>query len=139
MDDFTELQRPLSGRRAPASRCSFVAALAVVGIVAFAAGALFTSAGSSAHLAKLAESPIPSPVAKGERFRKKLIFSDEFDFLDFTKWRHEISMSGGGNWYAIASTPLALIPRTTRCAACELASTTVAHHAPPLDALFQGV
>jgi hypothetical protein len=27
-----------------------------------------------------------------------LIFSDEFDKLDFENWQHEITMSGGGNW-----------------------------------------
>jgi len=27
-----------------------------------------------------------------------LIFEDNFDFLDFKTWQHEISMSGGGNW-----------------------------------------
>ena len=42
---------------------------------------------------------------------EKLIWSDEFEFLDFSKWKHEvlsnfiifiysaqITMSGGGNW-----------------------------------------
>lgn len=28
----------------------------------------------------------------------ELIFSDEFDQLDFDKWQHELTMSGGGNW-----------------------------------------
>lgn len=27
-----------------------------------------------------------------------LIFEDEFDFLDFNKWKHEITLSGYGNW-----------------------------------------
>jgi hypothetical protein len=27
-----------------------------------------------------------------------LIWSDDFDFLDFTKWDHEITAGGGGNW-----------------------------------------
>jgi len=27
-----------------------------------------------------------------------VLFEDNFDFLDFTKWGHEITMSGGGNW-----------------------------------------
>ena len=27
-----------------------------------------------------------------------LVWSDEFDTLDFTKWKHEITMGGGGNW-----------------------------------------
>lgn len=28
----------------------------------------------------------------------KLIFSDDFVKLDFTKWKHDITLSGGGNW-----------------------------------------
>lgn len=28
----------------------------------------------------------------------KLVFQDDFDFLDFTKWRHDITLAGGGNW-----------------------------------------
>jgi beta-glucanase (GH16 family) len=28
----------------------------------------------------------------------KLIFDDEFNTLDFHKWRHDITLSGGGNW-----------------------------------------
>jgi beta-glucanase (GH16 family) len=28
----------------------------------------------------------------------KIIFEDNFDFLDFTKWRHDITLAGGGNW-----------------------------------------
>lgn len=27
-----------------------------------------------------------------------LIFEDTFDKLDFSKWEHELTMSGGGNW-----------------------------------------
>lgn len=27
-----------------------------------------------------------------------LVFEDNFDSLDFKKWKHEINMSGGGNW-----------------------------------------
>lgn len=27
-----------------------------------------------------------------------LIFSDDFDKFDFKTWKHEITMSGGGNW-----------------------------------------
>lgn len=27
-----------------------------------------------------------------------LVFEDNFDKLDFTKWQHEITMGGGGNW-----------------------------------------
>ena len=28
----------------------------------------------------------------------ELIFEDNFDFLDTSKWEHEITMAGGGNW-----------------------------------------
>lgn len=27
-----------------------------------------------------------------------LIFGDEFDSLNMTRWKHEITMGGGGNW-----------------------------------------
>lgn len=29
---------------------------------------------------------------------EKLIFSDEFNTLNFTTWQHEITAGGGGNW-----------------------------------------
>jgi len=29
---------------------------------------------------------------------EKLVWEDNFDKLDFTKWQHELTMSGGGNW-----------------------------------------
>lgn len=35
----------------------------------------------------------PSTVCSGE-----LIFQDNFDFLDTSRWKHEISLAGGGNW-----------------------------------------
>ena len=28
----------------------------------------------------------------------KLVFEDNFDTLDFQKWRHDITLAGGGNW-----------------------------------------
>lgn len=28
----------------------------------------------------------------------KLVFEDNFDKFDFTKWKHDITLSGGGNW-----------------------------------------
>ena len=31
-------------------------------------------------------------------FSAKLVFEDNFDFLDFDKWRHDITLAGGGNW-----------------------------------------
>lgn len=35
----------------------------------------------------------PSNVCSGE-----LIFEDNFDFLDTSRWKHEVSLAGGGNW-----------------------------------------
>jgi len=29
---------------------------------------------------------------------EKVIFEDDFKFLDFDKWQHELTMGGGGNW-----------------------------------------
>ncbi len=28
----------------------------------------------------------------------KIVFQDNFDELDFTKWKHDITLAGGGNW-----------------------------------------
>ena len=33
-----------------------------------------------------------------QAFADKLVWQDNFDTLDFTKWQHEITMGGGGNW-----------------------------------------
>jgi len=30
--------------------------------------------------------------------QSKIVFQDDFDTLDFTKWRHDITLAGGGNW-----------------------------------------
>jgi hypothetical protein len=38
-------------------------------------------------------SKAPSSICSGQ-----LIFEDNFDTLDQSKWRHEITMAGGGNW-----------------------------------------
>lgn len=27
-----------------------------------------------------------------------LIFEDNFDFFDQARWKHEVSLAGGGNW-----------------------------------------
>jgi len=29
---------------------------------------------------------------------EKLVFMDEFNYLNFKAWQHELTMSGGGNW-----------------------------------------
>lgn len=34
----------------------------------------------------------------GTAIAETLIFEDNFDTLDFSKWQHEITLSGGGNW-----------------------------------------
>lgn len=28
----------------------------------------------------------------------EVVFEDDFESFDFTKWRHDITLSGGGNW-----------------------------------------
>jgi hypothetical protein len=45
--------------------------------------------------------PWPQPVEEEfeyNEFGEKLIFSDDFETLDFRKWKHDLTMSGGGNW-----------------------------------------
>ena len=34
----------------------------------------------------------------GAAMADTLVWEDNFDTLDFTKWQHEITMGGGGNW-----------------------------------------
>eukprot|EP00354_Favella_ehrenbergii_P003095 CAMPEP_0170456332 /NCGR_PEP_ID=MMETSP0123-20130129/4005_1 /TAXON_ID=182087 /ORGANISM="Favella ehrenbergii, Strain Fehren 1" /LENGTH=326 /DNA_ID=CAMNT_0010719781 /DNA_START=48 /DNA_END=1028 /DNA_ORIENTATION=+ len=34
----------------------------------------------------------------GSAIADTLVWEDQFDYLDMTKWSHEITMSGGGNW-----------------------------------------
>ena len=34
----------------------------------------------------------------GTALADTLIWEDQFDTLDFSKWQHEITMGGGGNW-----------------------------------------
>ena len=34
----------------------------------------------------------------GTAIADTLIWEDQFDKLDFSKWQHEITMGGGGNW-----------------------------------------
>jgi beta-glucanase (GH16 family) len=43
---------------------------------------------------------VPGPVVEVEvnEFGEKLIFKDDFDTFDFDKWKHDLTMSGGGNW-----------------------------------------
>lgn len=111
--DDSELAEPLKGGSATAprtlGRATLLVTAATVGMLAaFCAGALFASASGPARAGSGAELPVlgggkpmkvaPAPVASGKRFRTNLAFQDEFDFLDFSKWRHEITMGGGGNW-----------------------------------------
>jgi hypothetical protein len=47
--------------------------------------------------------PNPQPQPEPEEaifneYGEKLIFSDEFDSFDLRTWRHDLTMSGGGNW-----------------------------------------
>lgn len=30
--------------------------------------------------------------------QNKIVFEDDFSTFDFTKWKHDITLSGGGNW-----------------------------------------
>ena len=49
----------------------------------------------------LAELSVTTSLQNGVRKtheKGELIFEDNFDKLDFDKWEHEITMSGGGNW-----------------------------------------
>ncbi|XP_059491029.1 uncharacterized protein LOC132205777 [Neocloeon triangulifer] len=39
-----------------------------------------------------------SSSVKGNICKGALIFEDNFDFLDLSKWSHEVTMAGGGNW-----------------------------------------
>lgn len=32
------------------------------------------------------------------QYGERLIFRDDFETLDFNKWKHDMTMSGGGNW-----------------------------------------
>lgn len=36
--------------------------------------------------------------ASAIRAAEQLIFDDEFNHLDYSKWQHELTLSGGGNW-----------------------------------------
>ena len=47
-------------------------------------------------MAKLLRSLLPSLF--GSAMADTLIWEDQFDKLDFSKWSHEVTMGGGGNW-----------------------------------------
>lgn len=34
----------------------------------------------------------------GSAIADTLLWEDQFDFFDFSKWSHEVTLSGGGNW-----------------------------------------
>ncbi|KAJ3413059.1 hypothetical protein HDV05_008580 [Chytridiales sp. JEL 0842] len=38
------------------------------------------------------------PVTPGKTYKFCEAFKDDFDFLDFDKWTHDVTMRGGGNW-----------------------------------------
>ncbi|KAJ4455561.1 putative Beta-1,3-glucan-binding protein [Paratrimastix pyriformis] len=42
--------------------------------------------------------PVLAIAATPSRPGETLIFEDDFNTFDFTKWKHEITQSGGGNW-----------------------------------------
>ncbi|CAB3363618.1 Hypothetical predicted protein [Cloeon dipterum] len=39
-----------------------------------------------------------SSTVQGQICKGALIFEDNFDFLDLSKWSHEVTLAGGGNW-----------------------------------------
>ncbi|KAJ1617453.1 concanavalin A-like lectin/glucanase domain-containing protein [Pavlovales sp. CCMP2436] len=98
-----ELNTPLNGqggfsnttRRGLAAVVSLAVSCFVVGV---AVGSRSSVATTPVLSASATPPPKYSPVGKSEKFRKKLIFEDDFDTLDFDKWRHELTMGGGGNW-----------------------------------------
>jgi hypothetical protein len=50
-----------------------------------------------AHFAAAPSTPAPVRTEYGDT----LIWSDEFTTFDLSKWKHEITLSGGGNWVII--------------------------------------
>ena len=40
----------------------------------------------------------PAPPALGPAPGEVLVFSDNFDSLNLSVWKHEITLTGGGNW-----------------------------------------
>eukprot|EP00004_Rigifila_ramosa_P019839 TRINITY_DN509_c0_g1_i1.p1 TRINITY_DN509_c0_g1~~TRINITY_DN509_c0_g1_i1.p1 ORF type:complete len:408 (+),score=86.88 TRINITY_DN509_c0_g1_i1:41-1264(+) len=51
-----------------------------------------------AAAAKLVPTTTKTNVPKINKFNEELIFNDEFETFDFSKWKHELTMGGGGNW-----------------------------------------
>lgn len=96
-----ERERPALGRAHALVRRVLVPAAALV--AAFCAGALWAdgSGGGSRAWSRLAYAvrAVEGPhMPTAERFRNNLVFSDDFDDFDLRKWKHEITMSAGGNW-----------------------------------------
>lgn len=61
-----------------------------VAVICFSAGVSFAC---TPTVTTVSGPKAPSTVCSGD-----LIFEDNFDTLDHSKWRHEITMAGGGNW-----------------------------------------
>lgn len=61
-------------------------------VAAFCLAASFTSA-CTPTVTTVSGSQAPSTICSGQ-----LIFEDNFNTLDQSKWRHENTLAGGGNW-----------------------------------------
>lgn len=96
-----DVERP-SARAGSFVRQMIISAAAL--FVAFCAGALWAGGSGDARVrsgrawSRLAFSTEGPHMPTADRFRNNLVFSDEFDELDTAKWKHEITMSAGGNW-----------------------------------------
>jgi beta-glucanase (GH16 family) len=62
-------------------------------IVFFVAAILATSNGCQWTPTTVSGSKAPASVCSGQ-----LIFEDNFDWFDQSKWQHEVTLAGGGNW-----------------------------------------
>mmetsp|Transcript_13675 Transcript_13675/g.32497 ORF Transcript_13675/g.32497 Transcript_13675/m.32497 type:complete len:429 (-) Transcript_13675:147-1433(-) len=98
-----EADAPLLGRagaRPPVFARRVVApAAALSGLAAFVAGSLWASGSGSGALRSWSRLAAEGPhMPTSERFRTNLVFSDDFDVFDVSRWKHEITMSAGGNW-----------------------------------------
>jgi hypothetical protein len=99
---ISEADAPLLGRAGAARPGGFarrVVAPAAALVAAFCAGALWAGVGGSGALGSWTRLGSEGPhMPTSERFRKNLVFSDDFDVFDVSRWKHEITMSAGGNW-----------------------------------------
>jgi len=55
--------------------------------------------GRKASTARQTQVTGPSAAREGAAAEEVLIFEDTFEELDMDVWAHDITMSGGGNWW----------------------------------------